>query len=257
MRPPTSSIRSPGCRRTSQRARVATTRATPDARDLDARDLDTSDLDVADVSKISDGAGQDVKAPKDGQAPEGGEAGRQCSLRERLRRFPHRRLFNDPAAPVPGDPAMFFPGDGGTGTTTGGACVSEPADGSLYPYNWIRPRVLWTAPATQTAFEVRVRERAPARRTTTSSTRRTTTGPSTSRPGRRLRASWGGPRARSSARRSPSRCEVRALAAGLPPSATRCGSRSSSRDRQRLALVLDGRDVRRDVGDDAARLSRG
>jgi hypothetical protein len=69
--------------------------------------------------------------------------------------FPSSPL-NDPTAPVSGDPAMLFPGDGGTGTTKDGPCLSEPANGALYPYNWLRPRVLWTAPANQTAFEVRI-----------------------------------------------------------------------------------------------------
>jgi len=69
--------------------------------------------------------------------------------------FPSAPL-NDPAAPVPGDPATLFPGDGSMDTTTDGPCVSEPATGALYPYNWLRPRVLWAAPTTQTDFEVRI-----------------------------------------------------------------------------------------------------
>jgi hypothetical protein len=68
--------------------------------------------------------------------------------------FPSAPL-NDPAASVPGDPTTLFPGDAGTGSTSGGPCMSEPADGALYPYNWLRPRVYWTSPATQTVFEVR------------------------------------------------------------------------------------------------------
>jgi hypothetical protein len=51
-------------------------------------------------------------------------------------------------------PTMF--GDPSTGAATGGPCVSEPADGSLYPKNWLRPRVLWTASGSETLFEVRV-----------------------------------------------------------------------------------------------------
>jgi hypothetical protein len=41
------------------------------------------------------------------------------------------------------------------------AIVRQPDDvaclgGALFPYNWLRPRVRWTAPADQTAFEVRI-----------------------------------------------------------------------------------------------------
>lgn len=66
-----------------------------------------------------------------------------------------------PAAPVtvgtvPSNVASMF-GDAGTGTTTNGPCLVEPADGALFPYNWLRPRVLWTAANnTQTTFEVRI-----------------------------------------------------------------------------------------------------
>jgi hypothetical protein len=63
---------------------------------------------------------------------------------------------NDPLGMVPGDPTTLFPGDGGTGTTAGGPCLSEPAEGALYPYNWLRPRVLWASSATETVFEVRI-----------------------------------------------------------------------------------------------------
>jgi hypothetical protein len=69
--------------------------------------------------------------------------------------FPAMPL-NDPAGTVSGDPTTLFPGDGGTGTTTGGPCLSEPANGSLYPYNWLRPRILWASATTQNVFEVRI-----------------------------------------------------------------------------------------------------
>jgi hypothetical protein len=71
--------------------------------------------------------------------------------------FPAMPL-NDPTTggTVSGDPTTLFPGDGGTGTTTGGPCLSEPANGSLYPYNWLRPRMLWASAAAQNVFEVRI-----------------------------------------------------------------------------------------------------
>jgi hypothetical protein len=57
-----------------------------------------------------------------------------------------------PVAPNAG--SLFGASTGGNGTD--GPCLAEPADGALYPYNWLRPRVLWT-PGTkaQNLFEVR------------------------------------------------------------------------------------------------------
>jgi hypothetical protein len=68
-----------------------------------------------------------------------------------------------PSAPVmdtngmpSGNPSQQF-GNAGTGSTTDGPCLAEPADGALFPYNWLRPRVLWTpGTKTQTTFEVRI-----------------------------------------------------------------------------------------------------
>ena len=52
-------------------------------------------------------------------------------------------------------PTLF--GDAGTGTTSGGPCLAEPADGALFPKNWLRPRILWIpASSAQTLFEVRI-----------------------------------------------------------------------------------------------------
>jgi hypothetical protein len=57
---------------------------------------------------------------------------------------------------VPANAATIF-GAATTGSATGGPCLSEPADGALYPKNWLRPRVLWTpTSASQNLFEVRV-----------------------------------------------------------------------------------------------------
>ncbi|MDP9000887.1 MAG: hypothetical protein M3O46_12330 [Myxococcota bacterium] len=50
-------------------------------------------------------------------------------------------------------PGMF--GNAASGSTTGGPCLAEPADGALVPKNWLRPRILWTS-TSQDLFEVRV-----------------------------------------------------------------------------------------------------
>jgi hypothetical protein len=65
----------------------------------------------------------------------------------------------DPLAtttPIPSNVASLFPGDGTSDSTSNAPCMSEPADKALYPYNWLRPRVYWAAPSSQTVFEVRV-----------------------------------------------------------------------------------------------------
>ncbi len=74
-----------------------------------------------------------------GQAPP-----RQCEICEDL-----------PAQPIIVDgtpmntPSLF------TGTGSGaGPCLAEPADGALFPWNWLRPRIRWTG--SSTAYEVRI-----------------------------------------------------------------------------------------------------
>jgi hypothetical protein len=50
--------------------------------------------------------------------------------------------INDPNSPtpVPANAASQFAGS----ASGSGPCVIEPEDGSLYPYNWTRPRINWT-----------------------------------------------------------------------------------------------------------------
>ncbi len=83
----------------------------------------------------------------------GGNA--QCNAAHKCGDFPSGPI-EDPSATPPGNPAMLF-GAPGSGTTMGGPCLVEPSDGSLYPKNWLRPRVYWTrGSSSQTIFEVRV-----------------------------------------------------------------------------------------------------
>jgi hypothetical protein len=44
----------------------------------------------------------------------------------------------------------------GTAATTGGPCILEPQDGTLFPNNWLRPRIRFTPGAGQTLFEIRI-----------------------------------------------------------------------------------------------------
>jgi hypothetical protein len=61
-----------------------------------------------------------------------------------------------PATPIvvegtpPSAPSMF--GDAPSGA---GPCIAEPADGSLFPYNWLRPRIRWVG--SSSVYEVRVK----------------------------------------------------------------------------------------------------
>jgi hypothetical protein len=50
--------------------------------------------------------------------------------------------INDPKSPtaIPSNPASQFSGS----PSGSGPCVTEPEDGSLFPYNWTRPRIKWT-----------------------------------------------------------------------------------------------------------------
>jgi hypothetical protein len=58
-------------------------------------------------------------------------------------------------APAPASAAQTF-GPPSQGAPSGGPCLIEPEDHSLYPRNWLRPRFRWIAPQGQTLFEVRV-----------------------------------------------------------------------------------------------------
>ncbi len=83
----------------------------------------------------------------------GGNA--QCNSGHKCDDFPSAPI-EDPLASPSGSPATLF-GAPGSGATTGGPCLVEPADGALYPKNWLRPRVYWTpGSSSQTVFEVRV-----------------------------------------------------------------------------------------------------
>ena len=62
----------------------------------------------------------------------------------------------DPAGKPSGDPSSLF-GAAGSGSMQNGPCLVEPADGALYPKNWLRPRVYWKAGSpSQNLFEVRL-----------------------------------------------------------------------------------------------------
>jgi hypothetical protein len=77
----------------------------------------------------------------------------KCVTANPCQDFPSNPEF---AGNAPMNAPMMF-GAAGTGSMAGGPCLAEPADGALFPKNWLRPRVLWIpASSSQTLFEVRV-----------------------------------------------------------------------------------------------------
>ena len=102
-----------------------------------------------------------TSTPGAGDSPSGGPSivirpdasNDKCTTEHPCQDFPSAPEFAG-GAPM-NAPTMFGPA--GTGSTTGGPCLAEPADGALYPKNWLRPRVLWAAASPmQKLFEVRV-----------------------------------------------------------------------------------------------------
>jgi hypothetical protein len=57
------------------------------------------------------------------------------------------------ASSVPAGAAQAF---GGTAAASGGPCLLEPQDGTLFPNNWLRPRFSWTAAGTGALYELHV-----------------------------------------------------------------------------------------------------
>jgi len=54
-----------------------------------------------------------------------------------------------------GTAAQIF-GAAGSGNSSGGPCLYEPEQGTLFPNNWLRPRFSWVAPSGQNLFELRI-----------------------------------------------------------------------------------------------------
>lgn len=72
--------------------------------------------------------------------------------------FPAQPILEPPAAgglAVPDNAAALF-GPAGSGSASGGPCLSEPETGALIPNNWLRMRVRFNAPSGQNLFEIRL-----------------------------------------------------------------------------------------------------
>jgi hypothetical protein len=98
------------------------------------------------------GSGSSSGAFTGGLSPDGGNS--TCNSTNKCDDFPASPIL-DPLASPSGNPASLF-GNPSASASAAGPCLVEPADGALYPRNWLRPRVYWTATSDQTTFEVRV-----------------------------------------------------------------------------------------------------
>jgi hypothetical protein len=83
----------------------------------------------------------DAKAPTSVTPVDPGAAPIACSNPTACTDFPTAPI-NDPKSPtaIPSNPGSQFSGS----PSGSGPCVTEPEDGSLFPYNWTRPRIKWT-----------------------------------------------------------------------------------------------------------------
>jgi len=85
----------------------------------------------------------DAKGPTPVTPVDPGAGPVACSNPTACTDFPNTPIIDtDPKlpSPVPANPGSQFSGSP-SGT---GPCVTEPETGSLFPYNWLRPRIKWT-----------------------------------------------------------------------------------------------------------------
>jgi hypothetical protein len=80
--------------------------------------------------------------------------GGKCTAAAQCSDFQQLTPIMDPMGMPSSSPAGVF-GDPTSGSTSNGPCLVEPADGSLVPKNWLRPRIVWKAGGNETVFEVR------------------------------------------------------------------------------------------------------
>jgi|GEM_PF-517747 len=114
---------------------------------LDTRDAWPGDpmpgLDSSDTSISSDSVGRDgrlVDSDDDDATAEVGPSA-PCADPQACPDFPAAPILDSTGATaLPADPAKSFT----VAAWGAGPCVTEPEDGSLYPFNWTRPRIKWT-----------------------------------------------------------------------------------------------------------------
>ena len=90
----------------------------------------------------------------DGGGATGGGGPTQCNP---CTDFPPTPIIDMPSgdAGPPPDVGTAF-GQPGTGSATGGPCLLDPEDGSLFPKNWLRPRFALAPGTAEDTFEIRL-----------------------------------------------------------------------------------------------------
>ncbi|HZU85680.1 MAG TPA: hypothetical protein VE987_22290, partial [Polyangiaceae bacterium] len=76
----------------------------------------------------------------------------QCTSSQPCQDFPSTPFMD---GNVPSNVQQMF-GNAGSGSMNGGPCIWEPQDNTLFPRNWLRPRVLFTASGSLGLFEIRI-----------------------------------------------------------------------------------------------------
>ena len=79
----------------------------------------------------------DAKAPSNTPEPDQGAVPQACDNPSACTDFPKDPILD---GNVPANPGSQFSGS----PSGSGPCVIEPEDGSLFPYNWLRPRIKWS-----------------------------------------------------------------------------------------------------------------
>jgi hypothetical protein len=80
----------------------------------------------------------------------------QCTVQNKCNDFQSTPIIDTPIngnPQVPSNPGSFF---SGSSSNNGGPCIQEPQDQTLFPHNWLRPRVLFTAPGSQNLFQIKI-----------------------------------------------------------------------------------------------------
>ncbi|MGC4087825.1 MAG: hypothetical protein QM756_07995 [Polyangiaceae bacterium] len=94
------------------------------------------------------GGGTGITVPTAGTSTVGQAPTRTC---ETCEDFPSTPIVVDG---TPSNAPTLF-GDPSNVSTSGGPCIAEPADGTLFPWNWLRPRIRWTG--SSDIYEVRLK----------------------------------------------------------------------------------------------------
>jgi len=94
----------------------------------------------------------DAAVPVDGTAPDDGAVPDLAPTT--FTDFPATPVI-DPTGNAPMNAPSLF-GPAGSGSPTGGPCLTDPQIGALLPQNWLRPRFHFIAPAGQNLFEIRL-----------------------------------------------------------------------------------------------------